>query len=197
MIFGDIYCLTSPSGKKYIGQAVKKLKSGKNWGYINRWKDHIRDSNTKNYCRLLNNSIRKYGYESFTLELIKECLVEELNKYEQQYILELNTLAPNGYNLTSGGNFCKQTEETQILKRNSMIGKNKGKIYPKRTRKREEDNILPKYIRYYIDKSGKEGYRISNHPLVKQKSFLSKYLTLNEKLELALNYLNAHHVEIS
>ena len=23
MEFGDIYCLTSPSGKKYIGQAVK------------------------------------------------------------------------------------------------------------------------------------------------------------------------------
>ena len=29
---GEIYCLTSPSGKKYIGQCVKELVSGKKWG---------------------------------------------------------------------------------------------------------------------------------------------------------------------
>jgi group I intron endonuclease len=197
MELGDIYCLTSPSGKKYIGQAVKKLKSGKNWGYINRWKEHIRDSKTRDYCRLLNNSIRKYGYENFKVELLKECLVEELNKYEQEYIVELNTLSPNGYNLTSGGNFCQQTEETQILKRNSMIGKNKGKTYPKRIRKNSEDNELPKYVRHYTDNSGKEGYRVSNHPTLKQKSFLKKSLTMNEKLQLALKYINAETAEIS
>jgi group I intron endonuclease len=197
MELGDIYCLTSPSGKKYIGQAVKKLKNGKKWGYISRWKDHIRDSKTKDYCRLLNNSIRKYGYESFKIELLKECLVEELNKYEKEYILELNTLSPNGYNLTNGGNFCQQTEETQILKRDSMIGKNKGKIYPKRIRKRSEDNELPKYIRHYTDNSGKEGYRISSHPTLKSKSFLSKSITMEEKLKLALNYINAENAEIS
>ena len=197
MELGDIYCLTSPSGKKYIGQAVKNLKNGKTWGYISRWKEHIRDSNTTDYCRLLNNSIRKYGHENFQVELLKECSVDELNKYEQQYILELNTLSPNGYNLTSGGNFCKQTEETQMLKRFSMIGKNKGKIYPKRIRKRAEDNELPKYVRYYTDSSGKEGYRVSNHPFLKQKSFLSKSITMNEKLQLALNYINAENAEIS
>lgn len=197
MELGDIYCLTSPSGKKYIGQAVKLLKNGKKWGYISRWKDHIRDSNTKNYCILLNNSIKKYGPENFKVELLKECPVNELNKFEQQYILEFNTLSPNGYNLTNGGNFCKQTEETQILKRNSMLGKNKGKIYPKRPRKRLEDNELPKYVRYYIDKSGKEGYRISNHPTIKTKSFLSKSITLEEKLQLALEYINANPAEIS
>lgn len=197
MELGDIYCITSPSGKKYIGQATKKLKSGKNWGYINRWKEHIRDSKTKNYCRLLNNSIRKYGYENFTVELLHECEISELDKYEKQYIKEFNTLNPNGYNLTTGGKSCQQTEETQMLKRISMIGKNKGKIYPKRKRQREEDNDLPKYVRHYVDSSGKEGYRISNHPSLKQKSFLSKSLTMKEKLELALKYINDAHAEIS
>ena len=197
MELGDIYCITSPSGKKYIGQATKKLKSGKNWGYINRWKEHIRDSKTKNYCRLLNNSIRKYGYENFTVELLHECEISELDKYEKQYIKEFNTLNPNGYNLTTGGKSCQQTEETQMLKRISMIGKNKGKIYPKRKRQREEDNDLPKYVRHYVDSSGKEGYRISNHPSLKQKSFLSKSLTMKEKLELALKYINNAHAEIS
>lgn len=197
MELGDIYCLTSPSGKKYIGQAVKHLKNGKNWGYLSRWKDHIRDSNTTNYCRLLNNSIRKYGFENFKIELLKECCVSELDRYEKQYILDFNTLSPNGYNLTNGGKTCLQTEETQELKRLSMIGKNKGKIYPKRIRKRNEDNDLPKYIRHYTDSSGKEGYRVSSHPTIKAKSFLTKSITMEEKLQLAINYLNTVNAEIS
>ena len=80
---GEIYCLTSPSGKKYVGQCVKQLSSGKKWGYIQRWKDHIRDANTKNYCRQLNNAINKYGSENFTIEVIKECNIYELNYYEE------------------------------------------------------------------------------------------------------------------
>ena len=190
MDFGEIYCLTSPSGKKYVGQCVKQLSSGKKWGYIQRWKDHIRDANTKNYCRQLNNAINKYGSENFTIEVIKECNIYELNYYEEYYIKLYNTLSPNGYNLTSGGSVCRQSEETQILKRKSMIGKNVGKIFPKRPRLREEDNALPKYVRYYRDHSGKEGYRVSNHPILKEKSFLSKKLPLEIKLELALKYLN-------
>ena len=187
---GEIYCLTSPSGKKYVGQCVKQLSSGKKWGYIQRWKDHIRDANSKNYCRKLNNAINKYGSENFTIEVIKECNIYELNYYEEYYIKLYNTLSPNGYNLTSGGSICRQSEETQILKRKSMIGKNVGKIFPKRPRLREEDNSLPKYVRYYRDHSGKEGYRVSNHPILKEKSFLSKKLPLEIKLELALKYLN-------
>ncbi len=192
MEYGDIYCLISPSGKKYVGQCVKYLSNGKKWGYVNRWKDHLREIKYgKNYSRLLNNSIKKYGSNNFKIELLKECLTEELNYYETFYIHELNTLSPNGYNLTTGGSNGRNSEETKELKRNSMIGKNKGKILSKRQRKRPEDETLPKYLRYYIDKNGKEGYRISNHPNLKDKSFLSKKITLENKLELALKYLNS------
>jgi hypothetical protein len=189
---GEIYCLTSPSGKKYIGQCVKELVSGKKWGYINRWKEHIRDSKTRNYCRLLNNAINKYKPENFQIELILDCSVEKLDEYEKYYINFYNTYTPNGYNLTNGGSICRQSEETRQLKKESMIGKNKGKVYPKRNRKKEEDNNLPKYIRHYRDSSGKEGYRISSHPIIKSKSFLTKTKTMEEKLNLALNYLNTY-----
>ena len=171
---GEIYCLTSPSGKKYVGQCCKYLSSGKKWGYLSRWKDHIRDSKTKNFCRLLNNAILKYSPENFLLEIIKECNIEELNYYEEYYINIYNTLTPNGYNLTTGGSICRQSEETKKLKQQSMIGKNKGKILEKRKRNREEDNDLPKYLRYYTDSSGKEGYRISHHPSLKDRSFVGK-----------------------
>ncbi len=194
---GEIYCITSPSGKKYIGQCVKKLCSGKTWGYMNRWYDHIRDSKTKDYCRLLNNAIRKYGSNNFKIELIDECIEEKLDELEEHYILMFNTMTPNGYNLTSGGKSGRDSDETKKLKSISMIGKNKGKVYPKRIRKRDEDNNLPKYIRYYTDKNGKEGYRISNHPQLKTKSFLSKNITLEEKLKLAIDYLNSNLAVIS
>jgi hypothetical protein len=184
--------LTSPSGKKYIGQCVKELVSGKKWGYISRWKEHIRDSKTRNYCRLLNTAINKYSPENFIIEIILECSVEKLNEYEKYYIDFYKTLAPNGYNLTDGGNACRQSEETKQLKKESMIGKNKGKIYTKRDRKNKNDNNLPKYIRQYRDTSGKEGYRISSHPTIKTKSFLTKTKTMEEKLALALDYLNTN-----
>jgi len=193
---GEIYCITSPSGKKYVGQCVKYLSNGKKWGYLERWKEHIRDSRTHNYCRLLNNAIKKYGSENFTLSIIIECDVNELNNYEEHYIKLYNTLTPNGYNLTSGGKVCKQSKETIALKSKSMIGKNLGKEFPKRIRIREEDNSLPKYLRYYRDFTGKEGYRISNHPILKDKSFLSKKISMDEKLQLAVNYLNDKPIDI-
>ena len=195
-LLGEIYCITSPSGKKYVGQCVKQLSCGKRWGYMNRWKDHIRDSKTKNYCRLLNSSIRKYYPENFKLDVLKECTIEELDHFEKYYIETLDTLTPNGYNLTTGGSNSRQSEITKELKRISMIGKNKGKRYPKRIRTREEDNNLPKYIRYYKDSSGKEGYRVSNHPDFKDKSFLSKYIPLEEKLQKSINYINQIQTDI-
>ncbi len=191
MEYGEIYCLTSPSGKKYIGQCVKYLINGRKWGFLNRWKQHICESNNnKDYSRALNNSIRKYGSENFKVELIKECKIDEMNYYENQYILEFNTITPNGYNLTTGGSNGRQSIETRELKSKSMIGKNKNRLLNKRPRIREEDNNLPKYLRYYKDNTGKEGYRISNHPSLICKSFLSKKLTLEKKLELAMEYLN-------
>lgn len=193
---GEIYCITSPSGKKYVGQCVKKLSNGKNLGHINRWKDHIRDSNGRDCCRLLNLSIRKYGPENFKIELLIECKIEELDFFEIQFIETLNTLKPNGYNLTTGGSKSRHSKETCELKRASMLGKNKGKKYPKRPRKREEDNSLPKYIRYYKDLSGKEGYRISNHPVLKDKSFLGKNISLEEKLQKSLEYINQTQTDI-
>lgn len=71
-----------------------------------------------------------------------------------------------------------------------MIGKNKGKSLQKRIRHKEEDNNLPKYLRSYNDSSGKSGYRVNNHPILKDKSFVSKKLSDNEKLNLALEYLS-------
>ena len=188
---GEIYCLTSPSNKKYIGQCVQYLSSGKKHGTIARWKHHINEAkNNKNYCVCLDNAIVKYGADNFKVEVIKICPIGELNYWENYYIEEYNTLKPGGYNLTTGKSFSRQCDETRDKRRKSMIGKNKGKVLSKRNRKREEDNDLPKYVRHYVDVR-KEGYRVSQHPLLKDKSFLKKSLSMDEKLELAIAYINS------
>jgi hypothetical protein len=67
--------------------------------------------------------------------------------YEQEFIKTFKTIAPLGYNLTSGGSISRQSEETCVRKSICLKGKNKGRIMNKRLRKYPEDNDLPKYIR--------------------------------------------------
>jgi len=188
---GDIYLITSPSGKQYIGQCVKYLNSGKKHGYTRRWKAHVSEAKRRlNYCRILDNAIRKYSEENFKVELLWECSIDELNEFEKAFIKTYNTLSPHGYNLTSGGSHSIQSKETCMRKSISMKGKNKGRIMNKRPRKYIEDNVLPKYIRKYRDNRGREGYRMSSHPTKKPKSFISKYELMEMKLQKCINYLN-------
>lgn len=51
----------------------------------------------------LYNAIKKHGKNTFTPLIIEYCEIKKLNEREQYYIKEWNTKAPNGYNLTDGG----------------------------------------------------------------------------------------------
>lgn len=197
MELGEIYCLTSPSNKKYVGQCVKILSNGRKWGHTFRWKQHVYDAlYGKDYCRLLNNAIRKYNPDNFSVEILKECEIKDLDYYENLFIEHFNTMTPNGYNLTSGKSTSRQSDETKELRRQSMIGKNTGRNMNRRERKHIEDVELPKYLRCYRDSTVKEGYRINNHPILKDKTFVSKNLSMEEKLRMAYNYLNHNMVDI-
>ena len=185
---GDIYLLESPSGKKYVGQALQFYKNGKKAGYINRWKQHIYEANkTKNFCRLLDKAITKYKPENFKITLLCTCDINMMDEIEAKYIEKYNTLTPNGYNLIArSGKGGHQSEETSKLKSNSLKGKNLGRIINiRKIRKNPNDNILPKYMR-----SCQDGYRISNHP--SKINFCSRSLkkSMEEKYNECLNKLN-------
>ena len=87
---GYIYCYTSPSGKKYIGQTVKTLEQRAENG------NHYRE------CTAFWRAIQKYGWENFSCEILEECPTEMLDNREEYYILLFNTLVPNGYNIKCG-----------------------------------------------------------------------------------------------
>ena len=121
---GIIYCITSPSGKQYIGQTIRTLSE--------RWRDHCR---SKSVCPAVHNAIVKYGEENMLVEIIDEAdSVEELNQKEMFWIEELDTLSPRGYNLKTGGANCKMSEETKAkmrasaAKRPPMAEETKAKI---------------------------------------------------------------------
>jgi group I intron endonuclease len=82
-----IYKITSPSNKVYIGQTTNYDKR------YSAYKNHKCKRQPKLY-----NSLEKYGFSNHSIELIKECLVEELNYYERYY-QEYYDSVLNGLNL--------------------------------------------------------------------------------------------------
>lgn len=54
--------------------------------------------------KIIKNAIKKYGKENFIKETIEFCETKEkLNEREIYWISEINSIVPNGYNITSGG----------------------------------------------------------------------------------------------
>lgn len=88
---GIIYKITNKvNGKSYIGQSRYTLEF--------RWKQHLHKKD-KTY---FHNAIKKYGPESFEMEVLEECEYKDLDAREIFYIAKFDTFN-NGYNLTLGG----------------------------------------------------------------------------------------------
>ena len=109
-IFGEVYKITnSLSGKSYVGQVRSHRLNHSRYrpfGSQGRFKDHISEAmcnSKKCQCSYLNSSIRKNGAEHFSVETLERCCIENIDECERKWISALNTLYPNGYNLTRGG----------------------------------------------------------------------------------------------
>lgn len=233
---GEIYKITSPCGKIYIGQ-TKCLARRKDkfiiWGTKKRWKAHINEANSfkKEGCLKLNNYINKYKSENFVVEVLLICDIQYLDYYESYMITEYNTMYPNGLNLKTGGSngviFSQESKKKMTESANGRtfsletiekirLG-NLGKIVSDETREKLRIAItgkkltnehkqkisdfqknflqprrkhfgLPDYI-YKINYSNKQGYMIKNHPFTPNKYFVSSNITMEEKLKLAIQYL--------
>ena len=160
--------LISPSGKCYVGQTKHEV--------MKRWRQHINEANYKqdHSCRALNNAIKKYGPDDFQVITLIECDDSELNDEEIRLIEEKETLYPNGYNLTRGGqNGCVYYSEELRQK----ISDNHRKFT-------HDDFELPRYVRYLCEEK-KEGFRV-NIPNKKAYLFTASNLTICEKYNLAM-----------
>ena len=111
---GIIYKITSPSNKVYIGQTINTLKS--------RIRHHKQNSSN---CTLLKRAINKYGDE-MVYEILETVQNESLDEREIHWIKYYNSLAPNGYNCSAGGNNKKELSD--LLKDNISKGLKNNKI---------------------------------------------------------------------
>ena len=175
---GEIYFIKNKTaGKGYVGQALKIVSSDKiKWGTEGRWKSHIWEafSDSKKGSLALNNAIIKYGKNDFEVRKICDCYIGDMDILEKKYIVEYNTLAPHGYNLTEGGKNGKHSDETNIKKKipkkdneeykQKISFVNIGKRFEKHVRKYPEDNDLPKYICCKRKKGVIIGYSVCSFP---------------------------------
>lgn len=98
------------TGKFYIGKTAQALEK--------RWIQHC---TPRSGCRYLSKSIRKYGKENFEIKVLTYCNnIEEMNHREQYYIRLFNTLAPDGYNLMTGGGNSLPSKEVLKKRSNSL-----------------------------------------------------------------------------
>ena len=90
-----VYCKVS--GKHYVGKA-KDFKR--------RMRDHRKTANRGGgpAYKYFQKALRKHGFDAFEWEIHTDKLTEiQAFKLEKKLIKELNCLAPNGYNMTPGG----------------------------------------------------------------------------------------------
>lgn len=92
---GIIYCYTNKvNNKKYVGLTLHPKR---------RRKEHIDMALKTNSDFVFHKALRKYGEESFIYSILERTNKENMFNRERAWITKLNTLIPNGYNMTNGG----------------------------------------------------------------------------------------------
>jgi group I intron endonuclease len=95
---GKIYKIINRiNNKVYIGCTVTSLEK--------RYYEHLYRCFKTDYKSKLYNSIKKYGEENFSIELIEECEVINIYEIEKKYIKQYDSFK-NGLNSTLGGEGC-------------------------------------------------------------------------------------------
>lgn len=111
-----IYKITNPKGKIYIGQTIDFTKR------LNHYKNGANKSQVRIY-----NSIKKYGFENHTIEIMEQCNIDDLNSKERYWQDYYNVIDRNGLNcrLTNTndkkGIFSNETKEKMSKSRKGIV----------------------------------------------------------------------------
>lgn len=102
--YGRIYIIRNTvNDKVYVGQTHVSIKL--------RFQNHL-SASRRDLDYVIGKAIRKYGEDKFYVELLEECLIEELNEREQYWISFFKATDNKfGYNMSIGGNVVRTTKE--------------------------------------------------------------------------------------
>jgi len=151
--FCEIYKITNlTNGKLYIGQTVSHILNHKRYrpyGRERRFRCHISEafSQKKNQSHYLNNAIRKYGVDNFSVELLEYCETNNSDNREIHYINKYNSIFPNGYNLKNGGHYFTHSDESKKRVSNGVLKYFKDKKYERFKNVKILDDDIDNYIK--------------------------------------------------
>jgi len=142
-----IYILTNRiNNKQYVGQSIKLKK---------RIANHLAGYSGSTYIA---KAIKKHGKKNFNVQIIKYPHIspQALDAVEQWYIAKLRTLAPNGYNLTIGGEtHTKYSPEASKNISKGNTGKKRGPHSPEHRAKIAQSLKGRKHSKERIQKMSK------------------------------------------
>lgn len=157
------------NGKIYVGQTINKL------GY-----------RISCHCRLnkspIQQALNKYGLRSFTISIIDTAASRKiLDEKECYWIKQLNCKAPNGYNLTDGGEGLKNvTEEIRKIIGFKIKGQKRTKEYRERQSRRMMGHAVSDKVRETARNLNK-GKHLSDNAKKKMSEFYAKKRLLGEE----------------
>ena len=123
---GKIYkIINKKNGLIYVGCTINSLEK--------RFNEHLYRCFKTDYKSKLYNSMKKYGQDNFTIELIEECDLDMIYETEKKYVESYDSYN-NGLNSTFGGEGClgytHSPEIRQKISENTKNGNShKGKTY--------------------------------------------------------------------
>jgi group I intron endonuclease len=102
---GVIYCLTSPSGKRYVGQS---------WNIEKRLNYYKRIDGCKGQQKIYN-ALKRYGFDSFSVEILDYCFDQDQMDDAECYWIAFYDTIKNGYNIREGGSRGQWSDEMRLL----------------------------------------------------------------------------------
>ena len=164
------------NGLSYIGQTIQPLEY--------RIKKHFNGKKT-----YFSNALNKNGEESFDWIVLEECKSkDELDEREKYYIAKFDTMRPNGYNLTLGGDGgtlgYRHTKES--IKK---MSKPKSKEHKEKLSKLAKGRRLSKETRRKISKFMSERNKGNKHSKETRRK-------ISEKAKLRVGKLNPNYGNI-
>jgi group I intron endonuclease len=176
-----IYKITNPQGKIYIGQSINIEERLYQYKCLSKY----------SLGRKIYNSIKKYGWENHSHEVIIECLIEELDDKEIYWGEFYEVLGENGLNLKLGEGRGKCSNETkalmsqrakEIMTEEHKKKLSKAKLGKKRSEKAKQALRVPKNSNInYLNNVGKWPSRTTSVlQYDKQGNFIKEWDTILE-----------------
>lgn len=205
MLIGNIYKLTSPSGKCYIGQTIHLNRRLRDYSRLNcdkQWK--------------LLRALEKYGFENFKLEILFQYNSDNRSRLNiildamEKFCIKKYDSVYSGYNIRFGGTGGKCTEETLEKMRFAQSNRSeetrrkmsewqKGKRLPEiayeKSRATNTGRPMPQHVKDATMKSNIGRVVTDEHKNILREFHTGKKLSDETKLKLSIANTGRKHTE--